>query len=93
MLCLELVIESNVLDLVWALNFSSQSSLVVGLIVDDCKSLLREINGCVVHFIRRPTNSVAHLLARATDSMPIFREWEHIPPPFICMDFVLDSRQ
>ena len=86
------MIESDALELVRPINSSLMSNLVVGLIVDDCKSLVQEINECVVHFVRRSANSVAHLLARVMGYIPSFREWEYIPPPFICNALVLDSR-
>ena len=56
----------------------------MGLIVDDCKSIARDINQCKVVFICRSANVVTHSLARAALSMSGREEWAGTFPPFIC---------
>ena len=87
----KIVVESNALELVKALFSFSSLSYIVDLIVNDCKSLLTEINECGVHFVRRSVNSVAYMLARAAASLFGFKEWVSSPPPFICNALTFDS--
>lgn len=42
---------------------------MVGLIISECKFLVKELGNYSVSFVRRSVIQVAHVLARATDSM------------------------
>ncbi|XP_038715125.1 uncharacterized protein LOC120008837 [Tripterygium wilfordii] len=63
------IIESDALIIVQAMKSSCLDSSYIDVIIDECKSLLKEINNYRICFVRRSANSVAHLLARAASSL------------------------
>ena len=63
-------IKSDCQVLVNAINDPCGYISIVGLIISDYKELMMNILECSVVFVKRSTNWVAHLLARATGSMP-----------------------
>lgn len=50
-------------------------SLYFSLFIYDCKDLLNELQYISYKFVRKPTNVIAHTIARAANSMPSF-EWD-----------------
>lgn len=78
--------------LIQAIQASSSSPNYVGLVVNECKDLVASIVDCHIYFVRRSANSVAHLLARASNSMSDVLEWGSIPSPFICNALRFDLR-
>lgn len=89
----QVIVESDSSMLIQAIQASSSSPNYVGLVVNECKDLVASIVDCRIYFVRRSANSVAHLLARASNSMSDVQEWGSIPPPFICnaLSFDLQS--
>ena len=40
-----------------------------GSLIDDCRFLAKDLDECLFVFVKRSTNQIAHVLARATDSV------------------------
>ena len=55
------------------------SSSALGLVVDDCISLLKHFGNVSVRFVRRSANEAAHRCARAAHYMSGSREWSSTP--------------
>lgn len=77
-------IESDVQVVVNAIRNNYVLDSCLELIVADCISLITEILGCSLSFVRRSANRFAHSLARAFGSMFGPGEWFSNPPAFIC---------
>lgn len=77
------MLESNSQGFVQAFHSSALDLSSSGLLVSDCKSIVKDITSCKVVFIRRSANIVAHTLARAALSMSGHEEWIGVPPLII----------
>ena len=55
----------------------------IGLIIEDCKFIIKDLVNCSVSFVRRSVNNIAHLLARASSSLSRFHHWDSVPPVVI----------
>lgn len=87
----QIVLESDALTVVKALLSSSTSDFSsFGSLVDDCKSLIAEMNSVSVSFVPRSANSVAHLIARAASTISDRMEWLSTPPQLIVHALMLD---
>ncbi|KAG8650771.1 hypothetical protein MANES_07G069794v8 [Manihot esculenta] len=87
----QIVLESDALTVVKALLSSSTSDFSsFGSLVDDCKSLIAEMNSVSVSFVPRSANSVAHLIARAASTISDRIEWLSTPPQLIVHALMLD---
>ncbi|XVF61159.1 hypothetical protein PTKIN_Ptkin08bG0107200 [Pterospermum kingtungense] len=53
---------------------------IVGMVISNCISLVKEIPNCTICFVRRTTNQVAHTLAKAFASMIGFSDDGCRPP-------------
>lgn len=60
-------------------------------LVDDRKELIKHFEGVLVVFIRRFTNTVAHVLAQVTYSLSGLREWHDIAPDCISCNLERDQ--
>ena len=69
------LLETDRLLLALAVKNSTPYLSPIGLIIQDCKALLRIIPEYSISFVCRSTNHVAHLLARATGSTTGQGEW------------------
>ncbi|KAM7487739.1 hypothetical protein LguiB_025223 [Lonicera macranthoides] len=67
------------------MNSCSAYLSCVGLILDDCKAFLKDLNHCRISFIRRSANVVFHSLAIASLSLSGQQVWEES-----CSSFILD---
>ncbi|KAM7525060.1 hypothetical protein LguiA_014962 [Lonicera macranthoides] len=85
-----IVVESDSKFVVDALHHTKDDSSSLGIVLDDCKALLRDLDLCNVSFIYRSANSVAHSLAKAASSMPDHKVWEVMCPSFISDVLVSD---
>ena len=61
-------LETDSLLLASAVNNLTPYLSPVGLIIQDCKALLRVILECSISFVCRSANQASHLLARAAGS-------------------------
>ena len=52
------------------MNSQSNYQSYAGLVVNDCKALVKEIDACSLVFVKRSTNQEARCLARAAGSLP-----------------------
>ncbi|KAM7472433.1 hypothetical protein LguiA_010616 [Lonicera macranthoides] len=86
----KVIIESDSLNIVQRLKSQDEDFSRVGLIINDCKSLVKGFNQCVFSFVRRSANSVAHSLARAANSVSGRVSWMSHPPLFISDVLVSD---
>ena len=87
----QIVLESDALTVVKALLSSSTSDFSsFGSLVDNCKSLIAEMNSVSVSFVPRSANSVAHLIARAASTISDRMEWLSTPPQLIVHALMLD---
>lgn len=62
-----------------SINGSTEDITSIGLVVDDCKALLMAIDQCLVRFVYRLANSVAHNISSMSD----LKEWVMSCPSFI----------
>lgn len=69
------IVEIDYQGFVQCFHRSSEDSSLLGLIVDDCKTIAKDIESCKVEFVRRTTNGVAYKLARVALSMSGKKEW------------------
>ena len=69
--------------LVDAINGPCGYISTIGLIISKCKELMTNILECSIVFVKRLANQVAHLLSRATSSMPEIGEWDFSPPKLL----------
>ena len=65
-----MLLESDALVMVNAIKHCKVNDACFGLIIADCISLLKEIPNCSISFVRTLANQVAHVLARASVSLP-----------------------
>ncbi|KAM6549739.1 hypothetical protein CsatB_021415 [Cannabis sativa] len=57
-------IETDSLVVVQAINGSVQMPSQFGLLIQDCQSLISELNNVFVFFVKRSANRAAHCIAR-----------------------------
>lgn len=65
-----MVIESDCLVMVQAIRSKVHMVSPFGLLVEDCRRLMKELNTTTLFYIKRSANMVAHELARASYSFP-----------------------
>ena len=51
-----------------------------GLIIEDCRALVKIIGEVQFSFVRRSANLAAHSVARASGSLSGLQEWNIVPP-------------
>lgn len=78
-----ILVEGECLHLVLSVNHSSRDHSITGIIIGDCKTLMKEIPGCCVNFYNRSTNRAAQLLVRAVNSMSDQGLWVYDSPHFL----------
>ena len=78
------VVESDALNVVSTIKFIEEFSNYAGVVLDECRSLVSEFKLLEVLYARRPANSVANLLAKASLSISGPKLWSVSPPYFIC---------
>ena len=74
--------ELNNLLLVEVVNKNVEYRSLVGLIMKDCVSLMKEIPKCNLCFVRRSRNKAAHCLAQADNSR--FDLGDYAINPLLC---------
>ncbi|KAH9672067.1 reverse transcriptase domain-containing protein [Citrus sinensis] len=74
------IIEMDCLQVFRALveEFSSPNGF--GLIIEDCRALVKFIGEVQFSFVRRSANCAAHSVARASGSLSGLQEWNIVPP-------------
>lgn len=72
-------IELDSLAVCQAFGSKMLDSSYFGSIIDDCRSIVKDLGSCSVYFIRRSANSVAHALAREAGSLSDRKEWCDVP--------------
>ena len=77
------IVESDAEIVVSLIKSSTALNSSVGLILNDCRSLLGSLEGCSLIHIRRSANQVAHDLARSSVSGSDLGEWRESPPSFL----------
>ncbi|CAL2268928.1 unnamed protein product [Prunus armeniaca] len=77
------VIESDSLQIITALRTTTTDRSVIGLIVEDTKSLMARVTGEVTTHIRRTANIVADCLAQFGRNIGANLTWFEEPPNFI----------
>ncbi|KAL8478964.1 hypothetical protein ACS0TY_030742 [Phlomoides rotata] len=82
------VIESDSLTAICALQARREDDTVFGRYIHSCSMLQNSFDNCLYHFVRRSTNTLAHTLARASRSFPSPTVWVE-PPTFV--DGLLDD--
>ncbi|KAJ0983117.1 hypothetical protein J5N97_011372 [Dioscorea zingiberensis] len=80
---LNVCMESDCQLFINAVKGEFPDSSYFGLVVCDCKNLVKDLENCLLSFSRRSANQVAHALARAAGFMPDVGCWMSHPPPFI----------
>lgn len=87
-------VESDSEMVVKAIQSSEQDNSTFGQIIRDCQHILSLSNGLSIHHVRRSTNhvahQVAHVLARASDSMSDSNEWGTDPANFLISVLLCD---
>ncbi|XP_073138351.1 uncharacterized protein [Henckelia pumila] len=83
-----IIMESDALLIIEALNRTDQDSSNLGLIIEDCKLLARDVSSCSFSFARRSANQAAHALARGTASMPDLVE-SFVPCPTVISNIIV----
>ena len=73
-------------------NACSQNSSV-GLIIDDCTTLLHGLVGCFIVHVRRSANQVAYFLTKASISRSEFGELRDYRPSFLYVVEAFDMIQ
>ncbi|XVF84217.1 hypothetical protein PTKIN_Ptkin17bG0008000 [Pterospermum kingtungense] len=68
------ILESNALVVVNAVNKVAADASWAGLLVDDCISLVKETPRCTVSFVHRSANQMTHSSARTSVSISGLRE-------------------
>ena len=71
------------LILVTQINRGSTYKSSVGLIIDDCRTLILSLNGCSIVHVLRSANQITHCLAKAYVSRSEMGEWGYSPPRFL----------
>lgn len=61
------------------------------LLVEECQSVLKSLNNCVVQFRKRICNQVADKLAKFARSSLRFQVWWDVPPNLLCNVLEKDS--
>ena len=74
------IIEMDCLQVFQALVEESAGLNVFGLIIEDCRTLVKSIGEVQFSFVRRSANFAAHSVARAASSLLGSQEWNIIPP-------------
>lgn len=64
------ILESDSLLAVQAIRSKIPMSSPFGLIVEDCRILLKRLNKISLYFVRRSANMAAHCMAKASYSFP-----------------------
>jgi ribonuclease HI len=82
------IVESDCLNVISALNKSKSDSSHLGLVLNDCRTLAMGFNHCKFCFAKRSANSVAHCLAKAAYSATGLVEWSDHPPTCIVEDII-----
>ncbi|XP_060969468.1 uncharacterized protein LOC133036755 [Cannabis sativa] len=78
------VLESDALVVVQAINSSVHMPSQFGLLVEDCRTILSTLNNVLVSFVNRSANKAAHCVAKASylSSDRMFNELN--APSFLC---------
>ncbi|KAJ9139642.1 hypothetical protein P3X46_030355 [Hevea brasiliensis] len=76
-------LESDSLLLVQAVSSRLTYRSYFGSIVNDRKWLMRDLQFCSLHFVRKAANQAAHTVARAAISEPGENEWVDEVPSFL----------
>lgn len=84
------IVESDCTNVVSAINGSSVLPSQVGIVIDDCRSLLASLTNVKVTLTQRIANCVAHDLARACDSISGLHIWGFNPPSCILATLACD---
>ena len=79
----QVVIESYCLTLVQAISSKQFDSSPIGLVIQECRSLLHQLHNSHLFFVKRSANQAAHTLARVASSMSGQGEWLSSPPSFL----------
>ncbi|XP_074293866.1 uncharacterized protein LOC141621046 [Silene latifolia] len=79
----EVIIESDCLNVVEELNARKQGRSSIHLIYNDILSICNSFESCLVVFVSRKLNSVAHALAHHSPWLLGRREWTIDVPPYI----------
>ncbi|KAH9672066.1 reverse transcriptase domain-containing protein [Citrus sinensis] len=81
------IIEMDCLQVFRALveEFSSPNGF--GLIIEDCRALVKFIGEVQFSFVRRSANCAAHSVARASGSLSGLQEWNIVPPLWLLNSF------
>lgn len=80
--CSNLVVRSDNITLVEAINLNEGYSMVAAPVLDECRSILNDFGKVNVEYCIRESNFVAHALARwGRDKNPSL--WVDAPPEFI----------
>ena len=78
-----IIVKSDSLVLVSFVNKGSTYNSSVGLVFEDCRTLVHNICRCILAHVRHSTNQVAHCLAKASISRYEVGEWKGCPSPFL----------
>ncbi|KAH9726542.1 reverse transcriptase domain-containing protein [Citrus sinensis] len=77
------VVEMDCFQVFKALTENYSCPNGYGLILDDCRALVKSIRDIEFSFVRRSANTTAHVAARVGGSLSGFGEWSHVPPPWL----------
>ena len=86
-----LLVESDSMEVVEAVNCPSEFRGTTAVIIDDCRQLLRSLGMATLQHCPREANEAAHVLARHGSSMGL-REFWFDDPPVILLPVLVDDR-
>ncbi|KAK2647831.1 hypothetical protein Ddye_015320 [Dipteronia dyeriana] len=86
----KVIMETNAPKVVRVLKSQASDPNYFGLIIDECKVLLKVITDCNVCFVRWSANNVTHSLVRASCSGSDVQVWGSVPPSFLCNALISD---
>ena len=77
------ILESDTQLIIQSILGSKVDSSYFGSLVDDCRSLAKDLGECLFVFVKKSTNQIAHVLARVVGFESDQGVWTSVPPSFL----------
>ncbi|XP_037494679.1 uncharacterized protein LOC119370495 [Jatropha curcas] len=81
---LQFQVETNCLQVYYAMRSSVQDLSEFGVVISECKLLLVQLPNVILAWIRRQANDIAHVLVKSVPSGAYFRTWNIVPAYIAC---------
>ncbi|CAI9787317.1 unnamed protein product [Fraxinus pennsylvanica] len=76
-------IEMDALLVYSALQNDGVDNSYLGILIEECRLIAREMSNLKFNWVRKSANKVAHTLAKAASSLHDIVDWSYFPPSFI----------